>query len=269
MKPSPQYDLTGKRVLVTGATSGIGAELARACAQRGATVGICGRRADRLEAVLAELVAHSPTSRGWVIDLAELDGIEAFARRVLDGLGGIDVLINNAGIPKRRTTMALTFDEIESVNRINYLSPIALTIALLPSLIEASGEIINISSVAARLSPPAEAAYAATKAAITAYSESMVVDLAVANINVGVHVVNPGVFDTELFTLPGNDPFSSPIEALPVAAIVEPVLGLLGTDQFEVYVPEWFGDVVGHKFPDTTAYLKGNIAYAKSQQPKQ
>jgi hypothetical protein len=43
------------------------------------------------------------------------------------------------------------------------------------------------------------------------------------------------------------------------------VLGLLGTDQFEVYVPPWFGDVVGHKFPDTTAYLNGNIAYAKSQ----
>ncbi len=259
------YDFSDKRILVTGATSGIGAELARACAARGATVGVCGRRSERLDALLVELHATSPGSRAWTIDLSEIEGINNFAQSVLTEFGGIDVLINNAGIPKRRTAMSVTYDEVEYVNRINYLSPIALTIALLPSLIESSGEIINISSVAARLSPPAESAYAATKAAITAYSESMLVDLAVADINVGVHIVNPGVVDTELFTLPGNDDFTSPVEMLAVSEMVEPVLSLLGTDQFEVYVPAWFGDVVGHKFPDTTAYLKGNIAYAKAQ----
>ena len=259
------YDFTDKRVLITGGGSGIGAELAIACARRGATVGICGRRADRLNAVLHEMQQHSAGSRCWVADLSDLESLATFAEVVVDDLGGLDVLINNAGIPKRRPVTALTFDEVEYTNRINYLSPVALTLAFLPTLIEARGEIINISSVAARLSPPAEAAYAATKAAITAWSESMVVDLGIAGIALGVHVVNPGVFDTELFHLPNNDAFSSPVEMLPTAAIVEPVLGLLGTAQFEIYVPAWFGDVVAHKFPDTTAYLQGNIAYGRSQ----
>ena len=263
--PSPDYDLVNKRVLITGGGSGIGAALARACGQRGAIVGICGRRTDRLADVLSELHEHSTASRAWTIDLADLDGLEHFAATVIDELDGIDVLINNAGIPKRRTVMALTYDEVEYVNRINYLSPIRLTLALLPNLIERHGQIVNISSVAARLSPPAEAAYAATKAAVTAWSESMVVDLGIAGIELGVHVVNPGVFDTELFHLPGNDVFTAPVEMLATSEIVEPVLNLLGTTQFEAYVPAWFGDVVGHKFPDTTAYLQGNIAYGRAQ----
>ena len=81
---------------------------------------------------------------------------------------------------------------------------------------------MNISSVAARLGPPAEAAYAASKAAITAWSESMQVDLGIAGSAVKVHVVNPGVFDTELFHLPDNDDFTAAVEMLPVESIVEP-----------------------------------------------
>jgi hypothetical protein len=92
----------------------------------------------------------------------------------------------------------------------------------------------------------------------------MRVDFGIADIDVGVHVVNPGVFDTELFTLPGNDPFTAPVEMLTPAEIVEPVLALLGSPTFEVYVPAWFGDVVAHKFPDTTAYLDGTIAFGRS-----
>ena len=260
-----KYDLVGKRVLVTGASTGIGAALAEGFAQRGAVVGICARRTDRLDSVLELLRAHSPSCRAWTIDLADLDGIEVFAQRVTDELGPIDVLVNNAGIPKRRKVWDLDFATVEYVNRINYLSPIRLTLAVLPGMIERGGEIINLSSVAARVSPPAECAYAATKAAITAWSESMLVDLAIAGHPVRVHVVNPGVIDTELFELPDNDPFSSPIEKLPVRAMVEPVLALLGTNQFEIYVPEWFADVVGNKFPDTTAYLAGNIAWGRSQ----
>ncbi len=260
------YDFTGKRVLVTGASAGIGEALALAFAERGATVGICARRADRLAAVVEKLQAHSPHSRSWAVDLADFDAVDTLAAGVLGEFGGLDVLVNNAGIPKRRSVLALDAATIEAVNRINYLSPVRLTLALLPALVESRGEVINISSVAARLSPPAEAAYAATKAAITAFSESMLVDLAVADTGVRVHVVNPGVFDTELFTQPGNDDFTAPVEMLPVSDIVEPVLSLLGTDTFERYVPEWFGDVVAHKFPDTTAYLQGNIAWSKSQQ---
>jgi len=165
------YDLSGKHVLVTGASAGIGAALAEGFAKRGATVGICARRADRLEAVLRKCRVHAPESRAWTVDLADLGGIASFAERASSELGGIDVLVNNAGIPKRKTVFALTPDIVESVMQINYASPVRLTLALLDDLVARAGRLVYVSSVAARLSPPAESAYAASKAAISAWAE--------------------------------------------------------------------------------------------------
>jgi len=258
------YSLEGKNVLVTGASSGIGAALAEGFARRGAVVGICARRADRLDATLARLREHSPASRSWTVDLADLDGIAGFAETANRELGGVDVLVNNAGIPKRRDVTRLSPDEVESVMRINYFSPVRLTLALLPTLIERGGRIINISSVAARLGPPIEGAYGATKAAITAFSESMAVDL--RDTDVQIHVVNPGVLDTELFHLPDNESgFHDSVEMLPVDAIVEPVLAQLDAGTFEAYVPDWFGEIVAGKFRDPNAFITGTKDYARSQ----
>jgi len=258
------YSVEGKKVLVTGASSGIGAALAVGLAARGAVVGICARRADRLDEVLGRLRKISPDSRSWTVDLADLEGIDGFAKQVDDDLGGVDVLVNNAGIPKRRDVTRLTASEVESVMTINYFSPVRLTLALLPGLIERSGRIVNISSVAARLGPPIESAYAASKAALTAFSECASVDL--RDTGVGVHVVNPGVLDTELFHLPDNERgFHQAVDALPADAIVEPVLAALDQDRFEVYVPDWFGDVAKGKFNDPDAFLAGTKAYASSQ----
>ncbi len=255
------YDVQGKNVLVTGASSGIGAALAEGFAVRGATVGICARRADRLAEVLARVQQHAPGSRSWTIDLSDLGGVADFAAQVERELAGVDVLVNNAGIPKRRHVTRLTPDECEAVMTINYFSPMRLTLALLPGIVERGGRVVNISSVAARLGPPIEAAYAASKAALTAFSECMAVDL--RETDVGVHVVNPGVIDTELFHLPDNEEgFHRSVDALPVDAIVEPVLTMLDTGAIEGYVPEWFTDVVASKFQDTDGFIAGTKAYA-------
>ena len=259
------YSVQGKHVLVTGASTGIGAALAVGFAQAGATVGICARRQPELADVLARVHTHAPDSRMWTIDLDDLDGLEAFAAKVSRELGGVDILVNNAGIPKRKQLLAITPQIVEDVMRINYFSPVSLTLALLPELIERSGHIVNISSVAARLGPPGEAAYTASKAALTGFSESMQVDLGVAGHDVGVHVVNPGVIDTRLFHLPDNDPSLAAIEALPTSAMVEPVLRAIADGTFEIYVPDWFAAVVGSKFPDTGAFLAGTIAWAREQ----
>lgn len=258
------YSLAGKKVLVTGASSGIGAALAEGFAERGATVGMCARREDRLREVLARLHEHSPESRSWTVDLSDLDGIASFARRADDELGGVDVLVNNAGIPKRRPVTELSPDVVESVMALNYSSPVRLTLALLPGLIDRGGRIVNISSVAARLGPGTEAAYAASKAALTAWSEAMCVDL--ADTDVKVHVVNPGIIDTELFRLPDNDePIADMSMALPVEAIVQPVVDQLDAGTFEIYVPEWFQDVVAGKVADPDAFLQGSIDYLRSR----
>jgi NAD(P)-dependent dehydrogenase (short-subunit alcohol dehydrogenase family) len=258
------YSVKDKHVLVTGASSGIGAAIAEGFAERGAVVGICARREDRLAEVLERLRAHTPDSRSWVVDLSDLDGISDFAKTVERKMGGIDVLVNNAGIPKRRDVTRISIDDVEATMRINYFSPVRLTLALLPGLIERSGRIVNISSVAARLGPPIEAAYASTKAALTAFSESMAIDL--RDTGVKVHVVNPGVLDTELFQLPDNEAgFHTSVDALPVGAIVDPLFAQLDSGKFETYVPDWFTEVVAGKFKDTDAFLAGSTEFARQQ----
>ena len=114
----------------------------------------------RLEAVLRKCRVHAPESRAWTVDLADLGGIASFAERASSELGGIDVLVNNAGIPKRKTVFALTPDIVESVMQINYASPVRLTLALLDDLVARTGRLVYVSSVAARLSPPAESGQA-------------------------------------------------------------------------------------------------------------
>jgi short-subunit dehydrogenase len=259
------YNLRGKHVLVTGASGGIGAALAEGFAKRGATVGICARRADRLDEVLERCRAHAPESRAWTVDLADLAGLEAFAHKASSELGGIDVLVNNAGIPKRKRVFDLTPEIVESTMLINYFSPVRLTFALLDEIVERGGRLMYVSSVAARLSPPAEAAYSATKAAISAWAECLQVDL--RDTPVKIHVLYPGVIDTELFHLPDNDPLGTTgVEMLPVDAIVEPVMTMIEQDQLEVSVPDWFNGVYASKAGNVAGFLEGTIAFARSQQ---
>jgi len=251
--------------LVTGASSGLGAALAEGLASRGAIVGLCARRTDRLSSVLERVREHSPDSRAWTVDLADLDAIDGFASTAAEELGGVDVLVNNAGIPKRRWAWQHRPDEIAAVLRLNVESPIRLTTALLAVLERRRGHVVMIGSVAARLAPPNEAVYAASKAAITAYAEGLRVDLGVAGVPVGVHVVQPGVLSTELFELPDNDPPLSDIEPLPPSAIVDAVLNALDSGATETFVPEWFRDLPPVKARDLDGFLQGVVEYTRER----
>jgi NAD(P)-dependent dehydrogenase (short-subunit alcohol dehydrogenase family) len=257
-------DLRGQRVLVTGASSGIGAGLAEEFARRGAVVGICARRRDRLDEVLERCREHSPESRRWVTDLSDPAAVDALAAAALEELGGVDVLVNNAGIPKRRHVSRLDPATVESVMNINFFSPVRLTLALLPHMLErGSGRIINVSSVAATLSSPGESAYDASKAAMTAFSESMAVDLWQTGIK--VLVVYPGLVDTELFSLPDNDPVITAVEAVPVSELVNGVFDALDSGAVQVYVPGYFADLASGKAGNVEGFLSGTAKYIAQQ----
>jgi short-subunit dehydrogenase len=254
MAPADRYE--DKRVLVTGASSGIGAGLAVEFARRGAAVGICARRRDRLDEVLGRCRSYSPSCRSWEVDLSDPVAVDALAKRALEEMGCVDILVNNAGIPKRRHVSALDADTVESVMNLNYLSPVRLTLALLPHMLErCSGRIVNISSVAATLSSPGESAYDASKAALSAFSESMAVDLWGSGVK--VTVVYPGLVDTELFSLPGNDPVIAGVDPIPVEELVRGVFDALDSDALQVYVPAWFAGIAAQKAADVPTFLAG------------
>jgi short-subunit dehydrogenase len=258
------YALRDKKVLITGASSGIGAGLAEGFALAGATVGLCARRTERLKEVLDRCLPHAPESRMWTSDLAAEGAPERLAEQVLSDFGQVDVLVNNAGIPKRRHVTVLDPETVDAVNRINYLAPVHLTLALLPQMLgRGEGLIVNVSSVAATLSSPGESAYSASKAALAVFSESMAVDLWDKGIR--VMVVYPGVVDTELFSLPDNDPFTAPVQAIPVSEAVDAILGALRDGARQVYVPEWFAEFAQGKAKDVEAFLSGSAAFVRQQ----
>ncbi|HEY7105631.1 MAG TPA: SDR family NAD(P)-dependent oxidoreductase [Acidimicrobiia bacterium] len=258
------FDLQQSRVLVTGASSGIGAGFAESFARAGATVGICARRADRLEEVAGRARDLGAEVHQWVTDLADFEQVDRLTRDALASMGGVDILVNNAGIPKRRHVTVTDYDTVERVTRINYLSPIRLTLALLPQMLErASGRIINVSSVAATLSSPGETAYAASKAALAVFSEVMNVDL--WDSGVKILVVYPGIVDTELFSIPDNDPLTAPVEPITVAECVASVLDALQQDAVEVYTPAHFKDFAVAKANDIPGFLAGTAEFARQQ----
>jgi len=258
------FELADRNILVTGASSGIGAGLAEAFAKAGAVVGICARRKDRLSEVLERCREHSPKSRMWVTDLADLSAVDALAVAVLGELGHVDVLVNNAGIPKRRHVTKLDADTVDAVMNINFSSPVRLTLALLPQMLErGEGRIVNLSSVAATLSSPGESAYDASKAALAVFSEAMAVDI--WDSGVKVMVVYPGVVDTELFTLPDNDPFTATIEAISIDEAVKAVLDGMAKDAMQVYVPGWFAGLASSKAADIEGFLSGTAEYVRQQ----
>jgi short-subunit dehydrogenase len=161
----------------------------------------------------------------------------------------------------------LDSETVETVMNVNFFSPTRLTLALLPHMIErGSGQIINVSSIAATLSAPGESAYDASKAALTAFSESMAVDL--WQTGVKVLVVYPGLVDTELFSLPDNDPVMAAVESVPVSELVAGVFDALSSGAVQVYVPGYFADIASGKAGDVQGFLTGTAEFVASQKAK-
>jgi short-subunit dehydrogenase len=248
----------GARILVTGASSGIGSVVAERLAERGAVVGLVARRADRLAEVLDRCRAHSPHSAMWAVDLADLERAEAVVGDAWDAFGHLDVLVNNAAIPKRRDVRSLTVDEIDEVMRVNFTSPVRMSLAVLPRLLDRdAGIIVNVSSLGGRLGIVHEAAYCAAKFALCGWSESMAIDL--WDTGVDVRLVIPGPIDTEIWDQPDNDAplYDGPLE--PPSVVADAIIELIEGDHFEVYAPD-LRSIVEFKTTEIDAFLEGAAA---------
>jgi short-subunit dehydrogenase len=255
------YSAVGKRILITGASSGVGAALARRLADQGAVVGLIARRGDRLAEVLADCRTTSPDSMMWVADLGDTAAIAELAVQAWDTLGGIDVLINNAAVPKRRAVTALDPSDAEAVMRVNFFAPMRLSLAVLPRMLARdAGVIVNVASVGGRLGIINESAYCASKFALCGWSEAMAVDL--HGTGVSVKLIQPGPVDTEIWDQPDNDDPLYDGPKVPPVEVADGIIAALGDDRFEHYVPD-LKAVVDAKNSDIDAFIKGSAAMAR------
>lgn len=256
---SERDPLDGAKVLITGASSGIGASLAHMLAARGARVGLVARRAERLAQVLDECSERSPHGdpdhEWWSVDLADPTAAAAIALEVWDEFEGLDVLVNNAARPMRRSVRQLDLDTVREVMRLNFESPVAMSLAVLPRMLErGSGTIVNVSSLGGRLGIVNEAAYCASKFALCGWSEAMAMDL--WHTGVDIRLVVPGPIDTEIWDQPGNDPpgYAGPLE--PPEIVASAICEALTTERFEIYAPD-LSSIVAWKTNSIDEFIEG------------
>jgi short-subunit dehydrogenase len=252
--------VAGSNVVVTGASAGIGAALAPMMTAAGANVAVVARREDRL----VDMVKAGGAARHYACDLADPGAAEAMILQAWDDMGGVDILVNNAAIPKRRSVQDLTLDEIDETMRVNFTSPVRMAQALLPKwLARDHGMVVNVSSFGGRAGILHEAAYCASKFALCGWSESMAMDL--WRTGVKVRLIIPGAIDTEIWDLPGNDEPFFHGDKEPPATVAGGIIDCIEGDAFELYVPD-MKSIAEFKMSNIDVFLQGNVEFAESQQ---
>ncbi|MRH88761.1 SDR family NAD(P)-dependent oxidoreductase [Nocardia sp. SYP-A9097] len=178
-------DLTGKHIVITGASSGIGRSAAVAVAEKGAIVLLLARRGDELADVVEEIEAAGGEAHGYQCDITDADSVDAVITLILSQHGHIDMLVNNAGRSIRRAVHRSTdrMHDFERTMAVNYFGAVRMTLALLPQMRERKfGHIVNISSAGVQVATPRFAAYLASKAALDMFAEVTAAEMRTDNI---------------------------------------------------------------------------------------
>lgn len=221
--------------LVTGASSGIGRVTALAFARAGYDVAVTARRVDRLAALVAECAGHGARTLALPGDLADEGFASALCDRAEEGLGRLDVLVNNAAQPLHKQLYETSLADAARVMQVNFMAAVATTLSAIPIMLrQGGGAIVNVSSIAAKVVPTHEALYAASKAALDAFSDGLVNDLHGSGIHVGL--VHPGPIDTEIWSKLEEPGFYSG-RRYPAECVADAVLEVVRRGAHEIYVP--------------------------------
>ena len=190
------HDMKGKRVIVTGAGRGIGRSLAEGFAAAGATVVLGSRSSAEIEQVAASINASDGNAHAFTLDVTNPDSVTNFAEQAIGALGGIDILLNNAGAAASHK-FATHPDELwHKMIAVNLTGVYYMTKAIVPTMLQqASGRIINIASTASKVGSKYIAAYTASKHGVLGLTRSLAVELAPA---ITVNAICPGYVDTPM-----------------------------------------------------------------------
>ncbi|OYU20454.1 MAG: beta-ketoacyl-ACP reductase [Rhodobacteraceae bacterium PARR1] len=212
------FDLTGKNALVTGASGGIGAGIARALHVAGASVALSGTRVEPLEALAAEL-----GERAHVLpcNLSSAEEVEGLIKRGVEAMGSVDILVNNAGITRDGLAMRMSDEDWTSVIDVNLTSTFRLCRAAVRGMMKARwGRIINISSVVGTTGNAGQANYAASKAGMVAMSKSIAEE--VASRGITVNCLAPGFIATAMTDKLNDAQRKSILDGVPAGRMGEP-----------------------------------------------
>lgn len=233
------FDLTGRKALVTGATGGIGEEIARQLHAQGAIVGLHGTRVEKLEALAAEL---GERVKIFPANLSDRDEVKALGEKAEAELEGVDILVNNAGITKDGLFVRMQDADWDSVLEVNLTAVFRLTRELThPMMRRRFGRIINITSVVGASGNPGQANYCASKAGVAGMTRSLARELGSRNIT--VNCVAPGFIATDMTeVLP---------EAQKAALMAQIPLGRLGS-------PEDIAEAVAFLASPAAGYITGS-----------
>ena len=188
------FDLTGKCALVTGASGGIGAEIARTLHGAGATVALSGTREAPLEALAAELGERAHVTP---CNLSDLSAVDALPKAAAEAMGSVDILVNNAGITRDNLFMRMSDDEWQSVIDVNLTAAFKLSKGVMRGMMKARwGLIVNISSIVGATGNPGQGNYAASKAGLIGMSKALAYE--VASRGITVNAVAPGFIATAM-----------------------------------------------------------------------
>lgn len=211
-------DLTGKSALVTGASGGIGAAIARALHGAGAVVGLSGTRVDPLEALAAELGARAHV---LPCNLSDPEAVEALPKQAVEAMGAVDILVNNAGITRDQLFMRMSDEDWASVLDVNLTATMRLCRGVLRGMMKARwGRIVNISSVVGATGNPGQGNYAASKAGMVGMSKSLAYE--VASRGITVNAVAPGFIATAMTDKLTEDQQSAILKQIPAGRMGTP-----------------------------------------------
>ncbi|MBT2730837.1 SDR family oxidoreductase [Bacillus sp. ISL-75] len=246
--------LKGKNIVITGASGGIGAEIAKLCAASGANLVLLARSIGKLEQLQTELQQKYQVKVDvFKLDVSDTAQVQEVFQRIFDKIGEIDILVNNAGFGIFREAHLATIDEIKGMFDVNVVGLMACTSMVLPKMRERRfGHIINIASQAGKIATPKSSVYSASKHAVLGYTNSLRMEL--SDYNVQVTSVNPGPIATDFFNIADEKgTYVKNVQRfmLKPEYVAQKVVDSMLTKTREINLPRWMnmGSVVYVLFP--------------------
>jgi short-subunit dehydrogenase len=247
-------NLKGKNIVITGASGGIGAEVAKLCAAQGANLVLLARTMDKLQKLKHDLEGNSHSKVDiFQLDVSDTDKVKEIFTQVLKTIQHVDILVNNAGFGIFRAAHEATIEEIKGMFSVNVVGLMACTSMVLPDMRKRrSGHIINIASQAGKIATPKSSVYSATKHAVLGYTNALRMEL--ADDNVHVTAVNPGPIATNFFTIADEKgTYVQNVQRfmLQPEYVAKKIVNAMHTRPREVNLPRWMnmGSVIHTLFP--------------------